>query len=69
MINEIIFAIVLAGIGILVTILIKTNSIKITQKTKTGTNSMNNNTISNNANTDNTDNTDKTDKNDKKKQV
>ena len=47
MTNEIILAIVLAGIGIIVTVLIKTNSVKISQKTKTGNNTMNNNTISN----------------------
>lgn len=59
MTNEIILAIVLAGIGIIVTVLIKTNSVKVTQKTKTGNNTMNNNTIGNTFNSD---------KNDKKKQ-
>ena len=45
--NEVILTVILAGIGIIVTILIKTNSVKISQKTKKGHNTMNNNTIGN----------------------
>jgi len=59
MTNEAIMAVVLAGIGIIITVLIKTNSVKISQKTKTGNNTMNNSTIGN---------TIESDKNDKKKQ-
>ena len=50
MTNEVILSIVLTGIGIIVTVLIKTNSVKISQKSKTGNNTMNNNKIGNSFN-------------------
>lgn len=48
--NELLLAIGLAGLGIIVTVIMKTNSLRISQKTKTGNNTMNNNTTGNEVN-------------------